>query len=72
MFSDYPTLLTVEDVCTLLSVERHAIYKLISEGEVNAIKPNSTDWRITKESLICYVLISSGINIEKEDIYDYL
>lgn len=72
MFNDYSALLTVEEVCNLLQVERHAIYQLINSGELEAIKANQKDWRIVKESLIFYTLKSSGIDLDKEDIYDYI
>ena len=72
MLNEYPVLLTVDDVCNILDVERHSVYTLISSGEIEAIKANRTDWRITKDSLILYVLRSSGLDIEKEEIYDYI
>jgi excisionase family DNA binding protein len=72
MFDNYPPLLTTTECCELLSVEKHAIYRLIDEGELQAVKINEKIWRISKDSLIYYTLKASGIDIDKEDIHDYI
>lgn len=72
MFDEYPALLSVTETSILLSCERHAIYTLIANGELEAIKANKKDWRVTKDSLIFYSLKSSGLDITKEEIYDYI
>lgn len=72
MLENYPNFLTTADCCEILLVEKHAIYKLIEAGELEAIRINERNWRITKDSLIYYTLRSSGLDIDKEETYDYI
>lgn len=72
MFENYPEYLSTENCCEILSVEKHAIYQLIADGELQATRIKDRNWRITKESLIYYILRASGLDIDKEDINDYV
>ncbi len=71
MFESYAEWMSTTDVCEALSVEKHAVYQLIIEGEVKAIKLNQ-NYRISRDSLIEYVLRQSGIEVSKEELYDYI
>lgn len=71
MFENYPDFLSVSQVCEILTVEKHAIYELINNGKLNAIRLSKKQWRIPKDSLVKYVLNESGIAVELEDVnYD--
>ena len=58
--SDYPDLLTVQDVMEVLRVGRIAIYKYIQSGELPARKI-AEKYRIPKDSLISFMLANSYI-----------
>lgn len=54
MFPDYPDIVTVKQLCEMLGVSRALAYKLISDGEIQAVKIG-TSLKIPKVSVINYV-----------------
>lgn len=72
MFDNYPEYLSVAQVCDILSVEKHSVYRLINNGRISAIRSGEKLWRIPKNSLALYVLNESGIPVELEDVNDYI
>ena len=40
MLSNYPDILTSEDICTLLKISKNTLYKLIHSGQLKAIFDN--------------------------------
>ena len=72
MFDEYPPFLSVSQCCEILSVEKHAIYQLIESKQLDAIRPNGKLWRVSKKSIILFVLRESGIEVDEETIYDYI
>lgn len=54
MFPDYPDIVTVKQLREMLGVSRHLAYKLISDGEIQAVKIG-TSLKIPKVSVINYV-----------------
>jgi excisionase family DNA binding protein len=44
-------ILTVEEVCELLRVDRSTIYRLVKEGRIPAFRIGS-DWRFRKEGIV--------------------
>lgn len=72
MFDEYPPFLSVPQCCEALSVEKHAVYQLIANKQLDARRSNEKLWRISKKSLILYVLKQSGIEVDEEAIYDYV
>lgn len=54
MFPDYPDIVTVKQLREMLGVSRALAYKLISDGEIQAVKIG-TSLKIPKVSVINYV-----------------
>jgi len=54
MLSKYPDILTTEDVCDLLKVSKHTVYKLIQTGELKARKV-AGHYRIQKAELVNFI-----------------
>lgn len=54
MFPDYPDIVTVKQLRDMLGVSRAIAYKLISDGEIQAVKIG-TSLKIQKVSVINYV-----------------
>ena len=54
MLSEYPDILTTEDVCSLLKVSKYTIYKLIRTKQLKA-KKIAQHYRIQKAELINYI-----------------
>lgn len=54
MFPDYPDIVTVKQLREILGVSRALAYKLISDGEIQAVKIG-TSLKIPKVSVINYV-----------------
>lgn len=54
MFPDYPDIVTVKQLREMLGVSRALAYKLISDGEVQAIKIGNS-FKIPKVSVINFV-----------------
>ena len=56
MFSDYPDIVTVKQLREMLGVSRALAYKLISDGEIQAVKIGAS-LKIPKVSVINYVTV---------------
>ena len=54
MFPDYPDIVTVKQLREMLGVSRALAYKLIADGEIQAVKIG-TSLKIPKASVINYV-----------------
>ena len=54
MFPDYPDIVTVKQLRTMLGVSRALAYKLIADGEIQAVKIG-TSLKIPKASVIHFV-----------------
>ena len=55
MFPDYPDIVTVSQMQSMLSISRHAVYDLISDGWIPALKIGNA-YRIPKINVINYAL----------------
>ena len=58
MFNDYRDVVTVEELCEMLSIGKNAAYKLLSSGQLKAFRYNRV-WKIPKQSVIEYILTQS-------------
>ena len=58
MFNDYNDLVTVEDLCEMLSIGKNAAYKLLASGELKCFRLIRV-WKITQECVSDYVLYQS-------------
>lgn len=72
MFENYSHFLSVSEVCEILMIEKHSVYRLIAEGKVSGIRCGAKTFRISKDSLIKYVLSESGIEITPEEADEYV
>lgn len=54
MWTNYPDILTTEDVCKLLRVSKHTIYQLIASKELKAVKI-ARHYRIKKIDLFAFL-----------------
>ncbi|MEY8421683.1 helix-turn-helix domain-containing protein [Lachnospiraceae bacterium 38-14] len=54
MLSNYPDILTSEDICTLLKISKNTLYKLIHSGQLKA-KKVARHYRIPKSELLNYI-----------------
>ena len=54
MFPNYPDIVTVKQLQVMLGVSRHLAYKLINDGEIQAVKIGSS-LKIPKVSVINFV-----------------
>ena len=60
MFEQYNDLITVEELCEMLSIGKNAAYKLLSSGELKCFRYNRI-WKIPKQGVIEYVLSQSNL-----------
>ncbi|MEN6565524.1 MAG: helix-turn-helix domain-containing protein [Veillonellales bacterium] len=60
MFEQYSDLVTVEDLCEMLSIGKNGAYKLLSSGHLKAFKYNRI-WKIPKRGVIEYILQQSNL-----------
>ena len=54
MFSDYPEIVSVAQIQTMLGISRHAAYDLVRDGSIPAVKIG-TSFRILKLNIIKYM-----------------
>lgn len=59
LFADYPDVVTVRQLQTMLGISRHAAYDLLGEGEIGALKLGNA-YKIPKINVIRYV-VENGI-----------
>ncbi len=55
MFADYPDIVSVKQLQTMLGISRHTAYDLLTEGEIRGIKIGNA-YKIPKINVIRYVL----------------
>ena len=54
MFDDYNDLVTVEDLCEMLSIGKNAAYTLLASGDLKCFRLKRV-WKIPKQSVIEYI-----------------
>ena len=55
MFNDYNDLVTVEELCEMLSIGKNAAYKLLASGDLKCFRMNHV-WKIPKQCVADYIL----------------
>ena len=60
LFADYPDVVTVRQLQTMLGISRHAAYDLLGEGEIGALKLGNA-YKIPKINVIHYLLTEHGL-----------
>ena len=58
MFADYPEIVSVAQMQTMLGISRHAAYDLVRDGSIPAVKIG-TSFRILKLNIIKYMAVNS-------------
>lgn len=61
MFNEYNDLVTVEDLCEMLSIGKNAAYKILAAGELKSFRYNRV-WKIPKDSIIEYIKTKSNLS----------
>mgnify|MGYP000045783472 FL=1 len=59
MFNDYPDLVTVEELCEMLSIGKNAAYALLASGDLKCFRLKRI-WKIPKQHVIDYILQQSA------------
>ena len=59
MFPDYPDIVTVAQLQSMLGISRHLAYDLINEGSISGLKIGNA-FKIPKVSVINYVMERQG------------
>ena len=59
MLDNYNEVLKPEEVRKILSIGRNSIYKLLNSGELAGYRLGEKRWRITKQSVINYIISHS-------------
>jgi excisionase family DNA binding protein len=54
MFEEYNDLLTVEELCEMLSIGKNSAYKLLASGDLKCFRYNRV-WKIPKQGVIDYI-----------------
>lgn len=54
MFEEYNDLLTVEELCEMLSIGKNSAYKLLASGDLKCFRYNRV-WKIPKQGVIEYI-----------------
>ncbi len=60
MFEHYSDIVTVEELCEMLSIGKNAAYQLLASGQLKAFRHNRV-WKIPKGAVIEYVVNYSGL-----------
>lgn len=60
MFECYGDLVTVEELCEMLSIGKNNAYKLLASGQLKSFRYNRV-WKIPKQGVIDYVLRQSKL-----------
>lgn len=55
VLDDYPDLLTVREVATILRVDRSYVYRLIREGRLPVLRPTPHKTRVVKAELHAFL-----------------
>ena len=60
MFKDYNDLVSIDELCEILSIGRNMAYRLLSAGDIKAMRIGRV-WKVTKEAVEEYIRSGSGL-----------
>ena len=60
MFNEYNDVVTVEELCEMLSIGKNAAYRLLSSDQLKAFRYNRI-WKIPKRGVIEYIMTQSKL-----------
>ena len=61
MFRDYPDVLEVKDLQSMLGIGRHQVYGLITSGQIDGVKLGKT-YKVPKIGVIEYLISGNQAN----------
>ena len=64
MFEQYSDIVTVEELCEMLSIGKNAAYSLLASGQLKAFRHNRV-WKIPKGAVIEYIVKNSGLTSKR-------
>lgn len=64
MFEQYSDIITVEELCEMLSIGKNAAYRLLASGQLKAFRHKRV-WKIPKGAVIEYILTESKLEYRK-------
>lgn len=65
LFADYPDIVNIHQMQTMLGISRHAAYDLLNKGEIGAIRLGNA-YKIPKINVIRYVLDKARENAKEQ------
>lgn len=60
MFENYPDMITIDDMCEMLSIGKNTAYELLNSNQVHAFRIGRI-WKIPKESISEYIMRCSNL-----------
>lgn len=64
MFDEYDDMITIEDLCMILSIGHNTAYNLLKSHKLKAFRMGRI-WKIPKLAVEDYILSQSGLNKKK-------
>lgn len=61
MYNDSPELITIDDMCDILSIGRNSAYDLLNTGKIKAFKIGS-HWKLTREAVDEFIRRESNLS----------
>lgn len=61
MYNNFPELITIEDMCDILSIGKNSAYDLLNTGKVKAFRIGS-HWKITREAIDEFIRKESNLS----------
>ncbi len=61
MFEDYPDLVSIDEICNMLSIGKNAAYELLQKKKIKAFHIGRS-WKIPKQAVEEYILSESKIS----------
>lgn len=59
MFETYDDMLSIDDLCAILTIGKNTAYNILNSGELKCFRIGKV-WKIPKQGLIDYITHSSG------------
>ena len=61
MFEDYPDLVSIDEICNMLSIGKNAAYELLQKKKIKAFHIGRS-WKFPKQAVEEYILSESKIS----------
>lgn len=67
MLEEYPEVLSVNEVCEILTIGRNNLYVLLNQHKLKAFR-NGRVWKIPKQAVIDYICHTSFLKITQTQV----